>query len=144
MIEKDTIRLLRECDAGIQMGISAIEEVLPSTKNGNLRSALFECRGEHLRLDKELRTLLNEYGDKGKRPNPIVSGMSYMKTKAKLLVSEGDGTVASIMTDGCNMGIKSLSRYLNEYKRADERSRSIAKRLISSEDELVKTVRSYL
>ena len=28
MIEQDTIRLLRECDAGVKMGIAAIDEVL--------------------------------------------------------------------------------------------------------------------
>lgn len=28
MIEQDTIKLLRECDAGIKMGVSAIEESL--------------------------------------------------------------------------------------------------------------------
>ena len=28
MIEEDTIRLLRECDAGIQMGVSSIDDVV--------------------------------------------------------------------------------------------------------------------
>ena len=28
MIEQDTIKLLRECDAGIKMGISSIDDVL--------------------------------------------------------------------------------------------------------------------
>ena len=37
-------------------------------------------------------------------------------------------TVADLMTDGCNMGVKSLSRYLNQYKAADEQSKNIAKK----------------
>ena len=28
MIESDTIKLLRECDAGIKMGVASIEDVL--------------------------------------------------------------------------------------------------------------------
>ena len=28
MIEQDTIKLLRECDAGIKMGVGSIDEVL--------------------------------------------------------------------------------------------------------------------
>jgi len=28
MIEQDTIKLLRECDAGVKMGVSSIDEVL--------------------------------------------------------------------------------------------------------------------
>lgn len=33
MIEQDTIRLLRECDAGIKMGVSSIDEVLEYVSN---------------------------------------------------------------------------------------------------------------
>ena len=32
MIEQDTVRLLRECDAGITMGIDSIEDVLDRVK----------------------------------------------------------------------------------------------------------------
>ena len=38
MIEQDTIRLLRECDAGVNMGISSIEEVIDKVKSENLRN----------------------------------------------------------------------------------------------------------
>ena len=48
------------------------------------------------------------------------------------------------MTDGCNMGVKSLSRYLNQYKAADEQSKNIAKRLIQLEEGLSVNMRSYL
>ena len=56
----------------------------------------------------------------------------------------GDGVIADLMTDGCNMGVKSLNKYLNEYKAADERSKDIAKRLINLEEKLAVDIRSYL
>ena len=37
MIEQDTIKLLRECDAGIKMGVSAIEESLDYVKSDKLK-----------------------------------------------------------------------------------------------------------
>ena len=40
MIEQDTIKLLRECDAGIKMGISAIDEVMKYVKNEELKKVL--------------------------------------------------------------------------------------------------------
>ena len=144
MIHQDTIKLLRECDSGIKMGVSTINEVLPHTYSGTLRELLSKCRYEHEELDRELRSLLSEYADKGKSPNPLVKGMSFIKTEGALLMTEGDSTIARIMTDGCNMGIKSLSKYLNEYRAADERSKTIAKRLIDSEDRLAKNIRIYL
>ena len=48
------------------------------------------------------------------------------------------------MTDGCNMGVKSLSRYLNQYQAVDEPSKEIAKRLIALEERLAVNVRSYV
>lgn len=144
MIEKDTVRLLRECDAGIKMGISSIDEVLDYAESGNLRGILQDCKREHEVMKEEIDLLLNEYGDDGKSPNPVARGMSFIKTEAKLMLTGSDKTVASLMTDGCNMGIKSLSRYLNEYKAADERSKALCRRLISSEEKLAKDVRGYL
>ena len=67
-----------------------------------------------------------------------------MKTNAKLMMEESDATVACLMTDGCNMGIKSLSKYLNQYKAADEASKNLTKELIRLEDQLVKDIRIYL
>ena len=55
-----------------------------------------------------------------------------------------DNTVADLMTDGCNMGVKSLNKYLNEYKAADEVSKDIAKRLINLEEKLAVDIRKYL
>ena len=57
---------------------------------------------------------------------------------------DSDHTVADLMTDGCNMGVKSLSRYLNQYRAADEKSKDIAKRLIHLEDQLATDMRAYL
>ena len=33
MINNDTIELLKECNAGVKMGVSSIDEVLPSVNN---------------------------------------------------------------------------------------------------------------
>lgn len=144
MIEQDTIRLLRECDAGIKMGVSAIDDVLQYVNSNDLKQYLIDCKDEHNKLDSELQTLLNKYDDAGKDPNPIAKGMSWMKTNVKLGMNESDHTIADLMTDGCNMGVKSLNRYLNQYKAADEVSKDITKRLINLEEKLAIDIRRFL
>ena len=67
-----------------------------------------------------------------------------MKTGMKLAMEDSDATVADLMTDGCNMGVKSLNRYLNQYKAADEVSKDITKRLINLEEELTVNIRKFL
>jgi len=144
MIEQDTIKLLRECDAGVKMGIASIEDVLEHVEAEAFSKKLNACSKEHEKLQDEIQQQLDRFHDDGKNPNPIAKGMSWMKTNMKLGMEESDATIADLMTDGCNMGVKSLSRYLNQYKAADETSKDIAKRLIHQEAQLAADIRQYL
>ena len=144
MIEQDTIKLLRECDAGVKMGVSSIEYVLDNVENEELEKKLTKCKEEHENLEAEIDALLQKYNDDGKEPAAMAKGMSWLKTNMKLAMDESDYTIADLMTDGCNMGVKSLNRYLNQYEGADEVSKDIAKRLINLEEELAIDIRKYL
>ena len=144
MIEQDTIKLLRECDAGVKMGITSIDDVLSHVQKEDFYKKLTTCKEEHDKLQGEIQQLLGKYHDQGKNPNPIAKGMSWMKTNMKLGMEYTDATIADLMTDGCNMGVKSLNRYLNQYEAADEVSKDIAKRLINLEEQLTIDIRQYL
>ena len=74
----------------------------------------------------------------------MAQGMSWIKTNVKLAMDDSDETIAELMTDGCDMGIKSLSRYLNEYEAADDKAKKIAKKLIDLENDLCSGLREYL
>ncbi len=144
MIEDDTIKLLRECDAGIKMGVASIDDVLDYVHDGTLRKCLADCKEKHDKLKEEIRVLLEKYHDDGKEPNSMAKGMSWMKTNVKLVMDESDETIADLITDGCNMGVKSLHKYLNQYKAADEKTKDIAKRLINLEEKLAVDIRGFL
>lgn len=144
MVEQDTVKLLRECDAGVKMGVASINEVLEYVRADDLRNRLTDCLSEHSKLKNEIAERLRSCRDGGKEPNPMAKGMSWVKTNAKLAMDNSDATIADLMTDGCNMGVKSLNRYLNQYKAADEVSKDIAKRLINLEEALAVDIRSFL
>lgn len=144
MIEQDTIKLLRECDAGVKMGISSIEDVLDNVTDNEFKKLLTKCKEEHEELERQIRENLDRFKDEGKEPAAIAKGMSWMKTNMKIAMDESDETVADLITDGCNMGVKSLNKYLNKYEAADEHSKDIAKRLINLEEKLAVDIRKYL
>lgn len=126
------------------MGVSSIEDVLDYAHDEKLRTYLSDNRKAHEKLDVELQELLDSYQDEGKDPNPMAKGMSWLKTNVMLVVKESDSTIADLITDGCDMGVKSLSRYLNQYAAADEKSKDICKRLIKLEEELGVQMRDFL
>ena len=144
MIEQDTISLLRECDAGIQMGVSSIDQVLENIENQKMRDMLSSSKDEHHRLMKEVQAALSRFHEDGKAPNPMAKAMSTIKTNMEMMIKPTDATIADLMTDGCNMGVKSLSKYLNQYAAADEKAKDVCKKLIAMEEQLAKDLRGYL
>ena len=144
MVNSDTIKLLKECDAGSKMAVASIDDVVEKIRDSSMKSLLQESKDHHEKLGNEIHSLLNQYGKSEKDPNPMAKGMSWMKTNMKMTMDNSDATVADLITDGCNMGIKSLYRYLNQYKAADDTSKDICNRLVSIEEELRKGLRNYL
>lgn len=144
MINEDTIKLLKECNAGVKIGVASLDDIIEKVKSDKLKNILVKNKEEHERLGNETRELLNEYHDSGKEPNAMAKGMSWIKTNVQMVLKDSDKTAADLITDGCNVGIKSLNRYLNQYKTAEEKVKDIAKRLISIEEKLVIELRTYL
>lgn len=136
MIHRDTVCLLRECDAGLRMGVASIDDVLEHVRSDDFREALCACRSAHERLGEDIRAALGRFGDEGKAPNAMARGMAWLKTRAELAVSPTDATAAKLIRDGCEMGVSSLRRYLAQYRAADDAARDIARRLIALEEEL--------
>ena len=144
MENRDTINLLKECDAGAKMAVASIDEVLERIEDSRMRQLLLESREHHEKLGNDIHTMLRQHGSDDKDPNPMAKGMSWIKTNMKMTMNESDATVADLITDGCDMGVKSLSRYLNQYADADHTSKGLCKQLISIEEKLCRDLRAYL
>ena len=140
----DTTKLLRECDAGTKMAISSINEILEKVEDTKLSEILTKSRNAHEELESEIHSLLNYHKEEQKEPDPLAKGMSFIKTNVKMGIDESDKTVANLITDGCNMGIKSLNKYLNQYEAADEKSKDLAKKLIKLEEKLRDNIKEFL
>lgn len=144
MSENDTIHLLQECDAGTKMAVSTINGVLEKVANTELKQVLTESRNHHEKLGGEIHEMLSGYDSQEKDPPAVAKGMSWMKTNVKLSMDDSDAVIANLITDGCDMGVKSLHKYLNQYADADGAAKDVCRRLTSIEEELRKEMRSYL
>lgn len=140
----DTIKLLKECDAGSKMAVSSIDDVLDNVESKELLELLKETKKHHEKLGNDLHSMLNEHQADEKEPSMIAKGMSKMKTNMKLGMDHSDETIADLIVDGCDMGIKSLQRYLNKYPASDKSAKDICNRLISIEEELRRKLYAYL
>ena len=144
MDNKDTLNLLHECESGVKMGIASIDDVLDKVKNDEFRRALAVSRGTHVDMNERIASMLKARGGTSREPSAMAKGMSWIKTNASFALNSSDSTIADLMTDGCNMGIKSLNKYLNQYPAADSDARKLAQSLISAEEKLAQSIQSYL
>lgn len=143
-MNKDTICLLKECNAGCKAATNSMEQVQEYLQEGKLKKLIDRYNDEHIKLGDKCHDLLNQEQEHEKDPSPMAKMFSWISTEMKMMLNNDEKKVADIMVDGCNMGIKSLSKYMNEYATADEKSKEIARELIQIETDFQKELLPFL
>lgn len=144
MENKDTINLLKECSAGIRMAVSSIDDVLPYLEDKEMMQVLKESKTEHKDLEKDIDNTLHKMDCEGKEPNIMAKGMSKIKTNAEMVIKPTASQAASLITDGCGMGIKSIHKYMNQYPAAAPEVMNLANRISSLEAKLEEQMKPFL
>ena len=126
------------------MGVSSLDDMMKYVQSEDLRTLLQKSKATHTRLGNTTHEYLNEYHDSGKEPAVMAKVMSKMKANIKLDEDGPDSTVADLITDGCNMGVKSLYRYLNQYPAAEEKIKKLTREVADAEETLTRELRDYL
>lgn len=144
MANEDTINLLKECNAGVKMATKSFDEVINRVKNIKMREQLEESRKKHQEIEKKTESRLHDYGEEDKDPNKMATAMAWMKINVKYATEPTDSEIASLMIDGCNMGIQSISRYFNKYPAADEEVKKMVDDIVKLEQKLMDELRFYL
>lgn len=142
-MQQDTIQLLADCSAGIEMALSTIDGILPEVRDHTLREKLKDSVATHHKLQQETRQMLQQLGGKEKSPSPVAKGMSWLVTNAKMALGD-DTTAAYLVADGCDMGVKSLCRSRNRYPAAQREAKNLAEQLIDCEETLSASMRPFL
>lgn len=144
IMQDDTIKLLKEVDAGCKMAIDSIDR-MEGFHMGADMAHMTECyKQKHQALQQEVTKMLHDHGETGKAPNTMAAMMSKTTTQFKMMMREDNHQAAKILMDGCNMGIQSVSEYINKYKAASKESISIAKSLIKTEEDFMCDLKNFI
>ena len=96
------------------MAIASISQVLEKIQSTDFCKMVKAYGEEHKEIEKETSELLKKYNEKEPEPNVMATAFSFITTEMKTMTDD-DKKVAKILMDGCNMGIQSVSEYLNKY-----------------------------
>lgn len=143
-MQDDTIKLLQEVDSGCKMAMESIEQIGAFNTSSEL-AHVAECyRQKHQEILSNVKNQLREYHEFGKEPGVVAAAMSKTTTQVKMMLREDSHQAAKILMDGCNMGIQSVSEYLNKYKMASKESIAAAKDLIRTEEDFMCDLKKFL
>lgn len=143
-MNEDSINLLKECNSGCKNATDSMEQIMSYVKDESLKKLIDDYNKKHIELGDECHKILNKQGEDEKDPSKITKAMAWMGTEIKLLIDADSDKIADMLVDGCNMGIKSLSRYSNKYKKAESKIKDICFELISLEQDFMNELLMYL
>ena len=136
-MEEQTGKLLKECSSGCKMAINSLNQVRDFVKDEKLHQLLDEYDKKHKALEEDISRLLEKHGEQEKDPHPAAAAFSRLTT-------DDSSQIAKLLMDGCNMGIQSIGKFLNEYEEASSESRSLAKKLLHMDEQLMKELKPFL
>ncbi len=143
-VTKDTVSLLKECNAGCKSATNSMEQVLPMIKNSELCQMVDKYNKMHVDFGDECHKLLNAVHEDERDPHPVAKAASWLSTEVKLAFRSDTPSIAVLLYDGCNMGIRSLLQYLHQYKDASEECKHLARRIIGAEEDFRDELSQYL
>ena len=143
-MNNDTILLLKECHSGLKMAISSLDEVLDVIKNQKFKEICITSKNNHQPSKNEVDHLLKEHHLQEKEPSLLAKSMSWLKMNFKIQMNEDDQTIASLLFEGCSMGIETLYKYLHQYENASSKIKEVTEKLIEIEKELSQNIQNYL
>lgn len=144
VMDSDTVCLLQECDAGCKMATESMEQIAKYVSNGELSDVITKYNKEHIRLGEEAHQLLNSAGEESKEPNPMAKAFSWFSSQMKMMIKGDAHQAASILIDGCNMGIKTLSEHKNQCRNADAKSVALCEKLQKVEKEMMEELQAFV
>lgn len=126
------------------MGIKSINQVSEYVSDQRLKKIIEKYRGEHQRIESEADHLLMWHGQDSKPPEMMATAMSWLSTEMKMMMRDDDKQAAKIMTEGCDMGIRSVCGFMNQYSGASKSSMDLANDLVKTEEKFREEMKPYL
>lgn len=143
-VSEDTVKLLKECDAGCKMAIDSMHQISKYVSDDKLQTIIHKYNDSHIKLEEDIHRMLNNLGEEDKEPNPIAKASSWIQSEVKMMMNCDSKQAANLLTDGCNMGVKSLCEYKNQYKAADDKSVKMCEKLCDLETKMTYELQEFL
>ena len=105
----DSVLLLQDCIAGCKMALESMDDIREHTDDKQLRELIDKYYDEHTGLSVDCRDMLDKAGADIKEPGVFAKMAAKLQTAMKMAVNDDQSQAAKLLTEGCNMGIETIS-----------------------------------
>lgn len=143
-MDEQTRKLLEECSIGCKMAVNSLDQITGYIKDSDLKKLVENYISRHKDLEAEAVKALQNSGNDAKDPGALSSVFAWFTTEMKLTFNDDNTRIAKLLMDGCNMGIQTLGERMNTLNQADSSALALARKIIKSEQELMKELQAFL
>ena len=126
------------------MAIESMQQIKDFTQDTTLFQLFEKYFVSHSRLGGNANDTLIDSGNEVKTPGMMASTFSWFSTELKLNLNDDNSKIAKLLIDGCSMGIKTLGERANTLNRADKSADALARKIIKTEEEMIRELESFL
>ena len=127
-----------------QMGKVSIKQLLPVIEDGEFRRAVESQYREYDEIDDLAVKALARRGAAPDDIGAMAKMSSYLMINAGAIMDNSTSHMAEMMCKGSNQGIVEITKRLSEHREAEPEAKDLAKRLLSTEEHNLETMKSYL
>lgn len=143
-MKKDDQEILKEVQKNSRMAIKAIDTIMDKVSNDDLA---YELARENLIYsslhNKAVDTLVRKKAQTYRSSNlddMMLEGGIHMNT----IWNTSTSKIAELMIRGCNTGMTSMWKVMNQYKQATDMSMEVAKEFLDFETKSIERLKKYL
>ncbi|MBE5745959.1 MAG: hypothetical protein E7359_01545 [Clostridiales bacterium] len=142
--KNNEIELANRVYENVRMASFAIDCIIEKIENIKLAELLRKQNKYYLNTVEKVEQFAKTMSFELKDINPILKGMSYVSIKTKTLINNDSPKLAEMLIQGTTMGITDTLKAMNEFNSKNKELLSIAKDVVSYEEEFVDSLKTFL
>jgi hypothetical protein len=127
-----------------QMGIEAINQLNDIVEDPDLSQQLSNQLSEYQQINTEAVTRLHDAGENEEGIGKMTELAAHMSIGMKTMANRSPQHISEMMIQGSTKGITEVTANLKKYTDADERTISLGKQLLKTEQNNIESLKNYL
>lgn len=128
----------------VRMASYAIDCIIEKIENPELAELLRKQNKYYLKIVTNVEDFEKENNFKLKDISPVLKGMSYISIKMKTIMNNDSPKLAEMLIQGTTMGVTDTLKAITEFEGASGEICTLAKDVVSHEEEFVDSLKTFL